>query len=412
MTCSFVGPRDISNPLTTDAGSEFAGVRASLLGHGSPSAVSAAPQRPCDHPRVSVEPDRRTALRLTAGVGVLLLAGGCSFGQGTPTPFDHQREVDDAARSRAMARSRSLLAVTRQLRSTAPTVTTLLRAMPAVHQAQLQALAGSATPGATPATASVGTSTASAGASAGPPSVASLVALTSATAAANLAEVAAVSPDLAQLITQVAAGQADQADRLAVAASLPLPALTSGTLVARPALQDGVLPSGSVWPSAVSPGSGTASTTPSSTAAVSAAAPTGPVTRTQALVALAGAEQALDYVYGVLTARARAGTRTRVESVWNEHRQRLTLIAAELLAAGSPMPAAPPGYDLGEPPATEAALLDLARTAENGCTAVVLGLVARSDGTLRTQLAAEAVAQARRTRQWQATPEPFPGTAG
>ena len=377
-------------------------------------------------------PDRRTVLRLGTVTAVTFLAAGCTGSQGSPGPVDRQRRLDEEARARAIARTRLLLAETNQLHPTTPALAALLAAVPTLHRAHLQALgvtdgpAAASTAGSAPAgSAATGGSSPGPSRSPAPPTVADLVARTVAAANQNLAEVSAVSAALAQLIAQVAAGQADQADRLTVAASLPMPAPTAGTLVSRPDPSAGTaasppLPSSSAA-SAEPAGSGSASgpgtdagiaagSAPGSTAV--SPTPARPVSRTEALVAVAGAEQALDYVFGVLAARAGTATRARITTAWAEHRQRLTFVAIELRASGATMPAAPAGYDLGEPPATDAALLDLARSAENGCTGVLLGLVARSEGALRSQLAAEAVAQARRTRQWQPQPAAFPGSAG
>ncbi len=350
-------------------------------------------------------------------LGAPSAAAGCTRGQGSPSPVDQQRERDDAARARAIARSQALLTATQQLHGTVAAVTALLTAAPAIHRAHLQALAGgtvaSAPPSMTSPSAAAAAGSASGSASGSgvsaatpaPATAATLVALTSATVAANLTEVAAVSPTLAQLLAQVAAAQAELADRFALAAALPLPATTPGTLVTPPETPDGVEPSGSATPGPTSGGA------TSRGATSGGASPTGPVGRTQALVTLVGAEQGLDYVYGVLASRADAGTAARIATAWTAHRRRLAVLSAQLRAVGSAVPAAPAGYDLGEPPAGEAAVLDLAATAENGCTGVVLALVARTEGALRTQLASEAVAQARRARAWQPRPRPFPGSA-
>lgn len=344
-----------------------------------------------EQPR-QVRLSRRGFVLLAGAAGVTGLSAGlagCTGGTRSPSgpsgggvgvgasPTPSTPSADEVAARRMAGAALALLGQVDAVRAARPAsaLALLLDRVAADHRAHL-VLVGAAGPSATttasasgspPASASAAVTTAASGPASASPTARPVTALVqdlaraeSQAGAVALADVAAVTPAMAALLTRVAAARAVHADLLlrAQKATVDVPA---------PARPDDVLGSE-------------------------------PSARTAVEALLAG-EHAAVYAFGWVTARASGADQARGRASWSLHRAQRDALERLLVTASATPPAAEPAYDLGSTdPATVAA------TVEKGLAAVAVSGAAQTTGASRTAFAQVAVLAARRAAQWSAQP--------
>jgi hypothetical protein len=119
-------------------------------------------------------------------------------------------------------------------------------------------------------------------------------------------------------------------------------------------------------------------------------------------------EYAAVYAFGVVRARVSAGRRSQAENDWAAHRRRRDDLAALLAAAGAPVPAALPAYDLGPFGDTEAQTIGLAARVETSVANLTAECFPLLRSAERPVTATILVASTRRAAGWSQTVVPLP----
>ena len=317
-----------------------------------------------DAARQPVVPGRRVVLRAgvigfaVASGGMLAAVTGCSAG-GTTRPGAAQRRSSAQAQRDAAAVTRAVQ-TSRSLRSGAQAAGDAEVA--ADHGAHLTALGASPDGGPTAAI--------PVGDQAGAELDGAMQAL---------ADVRGTSPEVAVLLTRIAASRAAHADRLGGA----------GSAAPRAEQPDGSAASATPSPSG-----------PAGTADVAAAR--------EALARLVADAHAAVFGYGVVTARVADADREQAERYWQEHRRLREEAVEAMIALDGRAPAALAAYDVGALDDAQA-VRDLAARIDAAMTTRLLTTLAQVDGTLRSVFAADAVAAVRRVQAWGGTVAALPG---